>query len=92
MSTSYPGTIQTFTNPSGTSLLTSPDHAGLHSDVNDTLGAIQNTLGTTAGTALFNAFGASDKPEKKGVITMGTTTYTTSGTLAVNQVLKYDVS
>ena len=90
MSTTYPGTIQTFTNPSGTSLLTSPDHAVMHTNTNDTLGAIQNTLGTTAGTALFNAFGASDKPEKKGVITMGTTAYTTSGTLVANQVLKYD--
>lgn len=59
MATNYPGTINTFTNPSGTSpLATGPDHASLHTDVNDTLEAVQNTLGTTAGTSVLKDFAA----------------------------------
>ncbi len=62
MATSYPGTIQTFTNPSGTSsLATGPDHAALHSIVNDTLGSLQSVLGTTGGTAIISDFLAGDK-------------------------------
>src|ERR1035437_2794203 len=54
MSSSYPGAIQTFTNPAGTSLLSiGPDHAVLHSTESDTLVALQNTLGTTSGTNIF---------------------------------------
>lgn len=56
MSSQYPGTIQTFTNPSGTSVVTSPDHAGLHSDLADTSEAVQAVLGTTAGTAVLMSF------------------------------------
>lgn len=76
MATTYPGTVQTFTNPSGTSTLDNPDHATQHANENDTLVAIQNTLGTTTGTALFTAFSASDKPAKKNNETFGTPTIT----------------
>lgn len=76
MATTYPTTIQTFTNPTGTSTLDNPDHATQHANENDTLVAIQNTLGTTAGTALFTAFSASDKPAKKNNETFGTPTIT----------------
>lgn len=50
MATTYPGTIQTFTDPAGTSPLTSPDHAGLHTNINDTMEAVQTRLGVGAGT------------------------------------------
>lgn len=54
MATTYPGTIQTFTDPSGTSpLAAGPDHAQLHTNINDTLEAVQTVLGTTAGTAVL---------------------------------------
>jgi len=54
MATTYPGTIQTFTDPSGTSpLATGPDHAQLHTNINDTLEAVQTVMGTTAGTAVL---------------------------------------
>jgi len=63
MSTNYPGTINTFTDPSGTSPLASgPDHAQLHTDVNDTLEAVQTTLGTTAGTSVLKDFSAGQFP------------------------------
>lgn len=90
MSSNYPGTLDTYTNPVGTNTLDSPDHASQHTNINDAMLKVQATLGTTSGTALFNSFGASDKPEKKGVITIGTTAYTTSGTLATSDFLKYN--
>src|SRR5574343_222478 len=60
----YPATITTFTDPSGTSPLTSPDHAGLHTSVNDTVEALQNTAGTTAGTNVLKNFNAGDFPAR----------------------------
>lgn len=47
----YPSSIDNFTDPSGTSLITSPDHAGLHTSVNDAINIIETTLGTTSATA-----------------------------------------
>ncbi len=72
MSTTYPAVKQTFSDPSGASLLTSPDHASLHTTVNDTLEALQDTIGTTPASSLFTAFVASDKPAKKNNETFGT--------------------
>lgn len=50
---SYPSSIDSFTNPSGTSTLDSPDHAGLHTSVNGAITAIETVLGTTAGTSVL---------------------------------------
>jgi hypothetical protein len=66
MATNYPGTINTFTDPSGTSPLASgPDHAQLHTDVNDTVEAIQNVIGTTAGTNILKDFTAGQFPVRQ---------------------------
>ncbi len=63
MPTTYPAVKQTFTDPSGTSpLATGPDHASLHTDNNDTLEAIQDTVGTTAGTNVLKSFAAGEFP------------------------------
>ena len=45
MATSYPTSQQSFVNPSATSNLSSPSHSGLHSDLADTLEAVQTKLG-----------------------------------------------
>jgi len=80
MSTTYPGTLQTFTDPSGTSPLASgPDHAQLHTDVNDTLEATQTTLGTTAGTSVLKNFAAGDFPSR--INSSGVLQQTIEGTL-----------
>lgn len=52
MASSYPTSIDAFTNPTGASLLTSPDHAGQHSDINDAVEAIETAIGTTAAPVL----------------------------------------
>jgi len=41
----YPGELDTFTNPTPANTLNSPSHAGQHAAVNDAIEAIQQTLG-----------------------------------------------
>lgn len=46
MPTNYPGAIDSLTNPTTTSQMNSPSHAGQHSNANDAVEAIQTELGT----------------------------------------------
>ena len=62
MATTYPGTKQTFTNPVGTNFLDNPDHAGQHADINDTVEAVQDAVGTTLGTNVLSNFSAGQFP------------------------------
>ena len=48
MATDFPTSKQTFTNPTSANNLDSPSHAGQHADINDTVEAIQDKLGTAA--------------------------------------------
>lgn len=50
MATQYPTSIDSFTNPSGTSQLASPDHALQHTNVNGAVTAIETRLGVGSGT------------------------------------------
>jgi len=43
--TSFPTGLDSLTNPTGASLLTSPDHAGQHSDINDAVEALEAKVG-----------------------------------------------
>jgi len=94
MATNYPGTINTFVDPSGTSpLATGPDHAQLHTDVNDTLEAIQNVMGTTAGTSILKDFTSGQFPVRhtggtiQHVLTGGTIQNLNAGTTKITNVL-----
>jgi hypothetical protein len=44
MASTYPTSLDSFTNPSATDLLTSPSHAQQHSDINDAIEAVQTKL------------------------------------------------
>jgi hypothetical protein len=46
MPTSYPGAIDSLTNPTAGSATSNPDHALQHSDINDGMEAVQTELGT----------------------------------------------
>src|SRR3990167_8266777 len=49
MSTTWPATAtQTFSDPASTDKLNSPSHSTLHTNVNDTLEAVETYLGTNA--------------------------------------------
>lgn len=81
MPTSYPSAIDSFTNPSGTQTLASPDHALQHSDINDTVEAIETVIGTTSGTSVLKnlSVGKFAAPTAGGTLT---TTTLSSGTIS----------
>lgn len=80
MASTYPATKQTFTNPVGSDNLSSPDHASGHSTGYDTLGSIQDTIGTTAGTNVLMHFAAGQFPTRAtGVAATGTLVQTIVG-------------
>lgn len=85
MATQYPGTIDSFSSPAGTSLLTSPDHALQHTNVNGAVTAIETVLGTTAGTSVFKNFTAGQFPAR--VNSGGTLVQTVIGGTIANTTL-----
>ena len=58
----YPATKTLFTDPAGTQTLSAANHNQLHIDYGDTIEAIEDTVGTTAGTNVLKAFAAGDIP------------------------------
>lgn len=85
MATTYPGTIDSFTNPSGTQTLDSPDHALQHTNANGAVIALETVLGTTAGTAVLKDFSAGHFPAR--VNSGGTLVQTLiGGTLSSNVI------
>jgi hypothetical protein len=44
MAINYPTSLDSFTNPTATDLLTSPSHAQQHADINDAMEAVQTKL------------------------------------------------
>jgi len=50
MATNYPGSLDTFSNPTSSSTLDSPSHAAQHANINDAMEAVQAKLGAGAGT------------------------------------------
>ena len=80
MASTYPAIKQTFTNPVGTNTLDSPDHASQHTTENDTLGSIQDAVGTTAGTNMLMHMAAGQFPVRHtGVAATGTLVQTLVG-------------
>jgi hypothetical protein len=45
MATNFPTSLDSLTNPTGASSLTSPDHAGQHADINDAVEALEAKVG-----------------------------------------------
>lgn len=50
MAINYPTSLDTFVNPTGTDPLTTPSHAGQHTDINDAVEALQVKVGVTNST------------------------------------------
>lgn len=84
MASTYPGTLDAFTNPGAGSLVTSPSHAAQHANVNDAMEAVQSTLGTTLGTSVLKNFTTGSFAEREGTLTFGANRYS-MGTTALNQ-------
>jgi hypothetical protein len=72
----YPGQIDTFTDPAGTSpLATGPDHAADHTTLHSAIGTIEYTLGTNSGTAVLKNFTAGKFAARTVGETHGTSTW-----------------
>lgn len=89
MAINFPTSLDSFTNPSGTQTLDSPDHAGQHSDANDALEALEAKVGISSGTPVANRvlFGDGNGSSKwSGTIDVGTVStanlIATSGTVS----------
>lgn len=54
MATLFPGALDNFTNPTGTDLVTNPDHGLQHANANDAIEAIEAKVGTGASTPVAN--------------------------------------
>lgn len=99
MSILYPGTVDSFTSPSGTSTTDSPDHALQHTNHNLAIIALEQVIGTTAGTSILKNFTAggfalngvggtlSNGIIGTPTITGGTATALTLGTPVINNAI-----
>lgn len=56
MSTNFPTSLDTLTNPTGTDALTSPSHAAQHANANDAVEAIEAKVGIGASTPVAATF------------------------------------
>lgn len=55
MATNFPSSLDNLSNPTGSSALTSPDHAGQHADANDAIEALEAKVGVD-GSAVTTSF------------------------------------
>lgn len=85
----YPGARQAFVNAIGTEKLSSPDHGLYHGTLQDTVVAVEDVLGTTAGTSVLTHFAVGEFPARvTGVAAKGTLQQTiVGGTLGTNVLL-----
>jgi hypothetical protein len=83
MASSFPGSIDNFTDPLSNSALSSPSHAGQHSDLNDAVEKIETYMGLVKviPTSVSSAGGTAATLAANGTVTIGTgnTSVTVSG-------------
>ena len=77
---SYPNSIFSQVNPTGTSTVDVVDHAAQHTNVNNEISAIENTLGTNSGTSVLKNFLVGNFAARTNNETFGTPAIT-GGTL-----------
>jgi hypothetical protein len=85
MASTYPTSLDSFTNPSASSLLTSPSHAQQHSDINDAMEAVQTKL--AIGNTVIGTYTAYTPIWDNG-ITVGNGTFS-SAYARVNNLVHY---
>src|SRR3990167_1626552 len=95
MSSNYPGGTDIFVNPAGTNFLagtpagaSAVDHASTHTNLNDSIEAIESATGTHSGTNALMHFVAGQFPVRHtGVATTGTLVQTLVGGTFANTAL-----
>lgn len=84
MSTNYPEAIDNFVNPTPSDYEDVLSHAGQHSNENDAITAIEQVLGTTAGSAVLSGFPSGEKAlSPSSVGTLSNKTIGTANTLGL---------
>ena len=81
MATSFPTSLDALTNPTGSSSLTSPDHAGQHTDANDAIEALQAKVGVNSSAVTSSLDYKITTGIPSGVINMWATTTAPTGWL-----------
>ena len=88
MTSSYPGALDSLTNPLGTQTLDNPSHSAQHANANDILEAVETTVGTTAGTNVLMHFAAGQFPVRNtGGGATGTLVQTLAGGTLTSPVI-----
>jgi len=98
MTTSYPGTVQSFTSITGATITSVDGHANRHNTTQDTVKALEDVLGTTGGISVLKSFTAgdfcaktSDIPTNVGTLAFGTNLYPLgTSALGTTDYLKYN--
>jgi hypothetical protein len=85
MAINFPTSLDTFTNPTATSLLTSPSHAQQHSDINDAVEALETKV--AIGNTVLGTYTAYTPTFPSG-ITVGNGTFS-SAYATVNKLTHY---
>jgi len=83
MATNFPGSLDSFTNPSSSSTLDSPSHAAQHSNVNDAVEALQTKVGVD-GSAVTSSLDY--KVAQQGLTLITTASATSGSTLDLNGI------
>src|ERR1035437_3105367 len=86
--TSFPGAIDSFTNPAVGNPQNAPSHAGQHANINDSVKALETLAGTTAapGLARLSATGSVLSAVSTGATSVGVGALLAGGTVDVTAV------
>lgn len=68
MATGFPSSLDTFVNPASTDALTSPDHAGQHTNINDAVKALQTKMGVDSSAVVTSLDYKVSKPLNNEVL------------------------
>ncbi len=84
MATSFPTSLDTLTNPTGSNTLNSPSHAGQHADANDAIEALQAKVGVNGSAVTTSLDYKVTYPQEVIVVAISDeTTAITTGTAVV---------
>ena len=92
MATSYPTSLDTFTNPTSSDSLSSPSHSGLHADTADAIEALQVKVGINSSADTSSLEYRIAQLEAAGSPIVKVAAFTSSGTWTVPSGVTYAVA
>ena len=92
MATSFPSSLDSFTNPVSSDTLSSPSHAGQHTDLNDAVAALQSKVGIDSSADTSSLEYRIAQLEAAGSPIVKVAAFTSSGTWTVPAGVTYAVA